>query len=77
MKTIGIKQSGSSDQLSIIERDKPELGKGDLLIKVAAAEVNRTDILTRERETDEPENVRLGVEGGHLISLASTFVVIW
>ena len=62
MKTIGIKQSGSSDQLSIIERDKPELGKGDLLIKVAAAGVNRTDILTRERETDEPENVRLGVE---------------
>ena len=62
MKPIGIKQSGSSDQLSIIERDKPELGKGDLLIKVAAAGVNRTDILTRERETDEPENVRLGVE---------------
>ena len=50
MKTIGIKQSGSSDQLSIIERDKPELGKVDLLIKVAAAGVNRTDILTRERE---------------------------
>ncbi len=62
MKTIGIKQSGGSDQLSIIERDKPELGKGDLLIKVAATGVNRTDILTRERETDEPENVRLGVE---------------
>lgn len=62
MKTIGIKQSGGSDQLSIMERDKPELGKGDLLIKVAATGVNRTDILTRERETDEPENVRLGVE---------------
>lgn len=62
MKTIGIRQSGGSDQLSIIERDKPELDKGDLLIKVAAAGVNRTDILTRERETDEPENVRLGVE---------------
>ncbi len=62
MKTIGIKQSGGSDQLYIMERDKPELGKGDLLIKVAATGVNRTDILTRERETDEPENVRLGVE---------------
>ncbi|MGP6147274.1 NAD(P)H-quinone oxidoreductase [Jeotgalibaca sp. A122] len=62
MKAIGIKQPGGSDQLQLIERDRPELNKGDLLIKVEAAGVNRTDILTRERDTDAPENVRLGVE---------------
>lgn len=62
MKAIGIKQPGDSSQLQLMERDKPELKKGDLLIKVEAAGVNRTDILTRQRDTDTPENVRLGVE---------------
>ncbi|MGP6138545.1 NAD(P)H-quinone oxidoreductase [Jeotgalibaca sp. A127] len=62
MKAIGIKQPGGSNQLQLIERDKPKRSKGDLLIKVEAAGVNRTDILTRERDTDTPENVRLGVE---------------
>lgn len=62
MKAIGIKNAGDSSQLEIIEREKPVRGAGELLIKVAAAGVNRTDILTRERKTDAPEDVRLGVE---------------
>lgn len=62
MKAIGIKKAGDSSQLELIERDKPTVDAGELLIKVAAAGVNRTDILTRERKTDTPKDVRLGVE---------------
>lgn len=62
MKAIGIRNAGDSSQLEIIERKKPTIEAGELLIKVAAAGVNRTDILTREIKTDAPEDVRLGVE---------------
>lgn len=62
MKAIGLKQPGGAEQLEWVDRPLPELNPGDLLIKVAAAGVNRTDILTRERPTDRPEAVRIGIE---------------
>ena len=62
MKTIAIKQAGGADQLKVIELDQPKPQADELLIKVEAAGINRLDLLTRERQTDHPEAVRLGVE---------------
>lgn len=62
MKAVGIKEAGDSSQLILVDRKQPILAKGELLIKVEAAGVNRTDILTRERSTPTPEQVELGIE---------------
>ena len=74
---IAIKQAGSAEHMRSVERDRPKRQAADLLIKVEAAGVNRPDIITRERQTDQPEAVRLGAEGAHLIPFAPTFIVIW
>lgn len=62
MKAVGIKTAGDSSQLVLVDRKQPSLSKGELLIEVEAAGVNRTDILTRERSTHTPEQVELGIE---------------
>lgn len=67
MKAVGIKQSGNSSQLQIIDREVPELKPGEILVEVKAAGVNRTDILARERPTDNPEDVYIGVEVAGII----------
>lgn len=74
---IAIKQAGSAEQMRIVERDRPKRQAADLLIKVEAAGVNRPDVITRERQTDQPEAVRLGAEGAHINPFISAFIVIW
>lgn len=62
MKAISIKKPGGSEQLEIQERPVPSLEEGELLIKVQASAINRTDTLTREnRQLSEPYPI-LGVE---------------
>ena len=51
---IAIKKAGSAEQMHIVERERP---------KRQAAGVNRPDVITRVRQTDQPEAVRLGAEG--------------
>ena len=70
---IAIKQAGSAEQMHIVERNHSKRQASDLLIKVEAAGVNRLDVITRERQTDQPEAVRLGAEGAHLNLLTSMF----
>lgn len=62
MKAITIKQPGGAEQLQLKEYDKPQPQAGELLIKVGAAAVNRTDIITRENGSGPIKSPILGVE---------------
>ncbi len=47
MRAIEITKSGTPDVLQLCERPVPQPGKGEILIKVHAAGVNRPDVLQR------------------------------
>ena len=48
MKTIVIREPGGPDALTVAEAPVPSPGRGEVLIKVAAAGVNRPDVLQRK-----------------------------
>lgn len=48
MRAIHIRQPGNADELQIVIRDKPVPRAGEVLIRVAAAGVNRPDVLQRQ-----------------------------
>lgn len=62
MKAITVKQPGGAEQLQIEEYVKPIPKDGELLIKVKAAAVNRTDIVNRESSSGYLNNPILGIE---------------
>ncbi|GAQ17276.1 beta-ketoacyl-acyl-carrier-protein synthase I [Oceanobacillus picturae] len=62
MKAVVVNQPGGAEQLQVEEVSKPSLGKGELLIKVKAAAINRTDIISREGKSGYMKNPILGVE---------------
>lgn len=62
MRAITFKQPGAVDVLQEIDAPKPHPEKGQLLIKVHTAAVNRTDIMRRESTDQEPPYPILGVE---------------
>lgn len=63
MKAIIVKQPGGADQLALVDHEKPKVNKGQLLIKVHAAAINRTDIIARETGPSYgPSGNILGVE---------------
>lgn len=50
MKAIHITKSGGPEVLQLIDTPKPTIGKSQVLIKVAAAGVNRSDVITRKND---------------------------
>lgn len=62
MKAVSVKQPGSADELIIEDHEKPVAKEGELLVKVKATAINRTDILKRENNRLEPPYPILGVE---------------
>ena len=54
MKVIEIKMPGGPEVLTVAERDMPEAGPGEVLIKVYAAGVNRPDVVQREGRYPPP-----------------------
>jgi NADPH:quinone reductase len=54
MIAIEIKEPGGPDALVPVERPKPIIGEGDVLIKVAAAGVNRPDVMQRQGRYPPP-----------------------
>ena len=62
MKAVIVKKPGGPEQLEVIELPIPKLEEGELLIRVHAAAVNRTDIITREGKIGYAVNPILGVE---------------
>ena len=55
MKYIGLRASGGADQMYLAQGPIPECGSHDLIVKVAAAGINRPDILQREGLYDPPK----------------------
>lgn len=62
MRAITFKHPGTADVLQEIAAPKPIPEKGQLLIKVHTAAVNRTDIMRRESMDQKPPYPILGVE---------------
>ncbi|MCG3419863.1 NAD(P)H-quinone oxidoreductase [Oceanobacillus jordanicus] len=62
MKAVVVNQPGGAEQLQLEEVSKPSHRKGELLIKVKAAAINRTDIISREGKSGYMKNPILGVE---------------
>lgn len=54
MKVVDVKAPGGPEQLAIVEREKPGVGANDVLIHVAAAGLNRADILQRKGAYPSP-----------------------
>ncbi|MFA5938936.1 MAG: NAD(P)H-quinone oxidoreductase [Sinimarinibacterium sp.] len=48
MKAIEIRESGDADVLQLCDRNRPSPGRGEVLIRVGAAGVNRPDVLQRQ-----------------------------
>ncbi|WML52233.1 NAD(P)H-quinone oxidoreductase [Neobacillus sp. PS3-12] len=62
MKGVIVKIPGGPNQLDLVEVPIPKPNEGELLIRVHAAAVNRTDILTREGKIGYLRNPILGIE---------------
>ena len=54
MIAIEIREPGGPDVLVPVERPKPVIGEGDVLIRVAAAGVNRPDVMQRKGQYPPP-----------------------
>lgn len=72
MKAIIVKQPGGADQLVISDQPKPTPKEDELLIKVKAAAINRTDIVTRESESRYLDAPILGVEVAGVVEESGT-----
>ena len=48
MRAIRIKEAGGPEQLQLCHIDTPKIGDNEVLVEVAAAGVNRPDILQRQ-----------------------------
>jgi NADPH2:quinone reductase len=55
MTVIGIKEPGGPEVLVPEQRDVPKPGKGEILVKVAAAGVNRPDVRQRQGSYPPPK----------------------
>jgi putative PIG3 family NAD(P)H quinone oxidoreductase len=54
MRAIGIKEPGGPEVLEVEERAVPEPGEGEILVAVAAAGVNRPDVMQRKGHYPPP-----------------------
>ncbi|MEN0056741.1 MAG: NAD(P)H-quinone oxidoreductase [Mucilaginibacter sp.] len=71
MKAIIITQPGKPSVLQIAERPKPTFSVNEVLIKVAAAGINRPDVLQRQGKYPPPANVVQDIPG---LEIAGTIV---
>ncbi|UZD47708.1 NAD(P)H-quinone oxidoreductase [Peribacillus frigoritolerans] len=62
MKAVVVKEPGGAEQLLFKDFSKPVPGKGEILIKVKASAINRTDIVSREGKSGYMANPILGIE---------------
>src|SRR5689334_22913195 len=78
MRAIEIAEPGGPDVLRMVERDVPRIGAKDVLIRVAAAGVNRPDLLQREGKYPAPSGVTdiPGLEVSGEVVMVGTDVVV-
>ncbi|TPW27614.1 NAD(P)H-quinone oxidoreductase [Pararhizobium mangrovi] len=55
MRAVSIREPGGPEVLRLGERERPEPGEGELLVRVRAAGVNRPDVFQRQGRYDPPE----------------------
>ena len=74
MRAVSIREFGAADVLQPVRVALPEIGAGDVLIKVAAAGVNRPDVLQRQGNYPVPRDASPlpGLEvAGEIVALGS------
>jgi NADPH2:quinone reductase len=79
MLAIAIREPGGPDVLVPVERPIPQPGPADLLIKVAAAGVNRPDVLQRQGRYAPPQGVTdiPGLEVAGTVAAVGSAVTGW
>ena len=79
MKYIDHGRGGDADVLQLAERDMPEVGAGEVLIRVAYAGVNRPDVLQRMGSYPPPRGASpwLGLEGSGGVAAVGQGVPEW
>lgn len=80
MRVIGLAGFGGSDVLRIAEAEMPQPGKGEVLIRVAAAGVNRADLHQRQGHYPPPPGASeiLGLEvAGEIVALGAGVEQRW
>lgn len=80
MKAIVITQPGTPDVLKLADVPKPELKPGEVLIKVAAAGVNRPDVAQRKGVYPPPPGAPQDIPGLEVAGVIETVgpeVTIW
>jgi putative NAD(P)H quinone oxidoreductase, PIG3 family len=79
MKYIDHGRGGDADVLRLAERDLPEVGAGEVLIRVAYAGVNRPDVLQRTGSYPPPRGAspHLGLEVAGVVAAVGQGVPEW
>jgi NADPH:quinone reductase len=63
MKAIVIKKPGGPEVLQLEEREKPEPGKGEVLVRIQAAGLNQADIVQRQGKYPAPPEFPQDIPG--------------
>jgi len=71
MKAVIITQPGPPEVLQLAERPKPEISAGEVLIKVAAAGVNRPDVAQRKGHYPPPAGAPQDIPGLEIAGVIS------
>ena len=79
MKVVEIITVGSSEGLAVCDRPVPAVTSGELLVKVAAAGVNRADIMQRLGHYPPPSGASdiLGLEVSGTVAVVGSGVAEW
>ena len=79
MRTIVVKAPGNADSMHVVEISRPAPKPGEVLIKVAAAGVNRADIVQRKGHYPPPAGITdiLGMEVSGYVAATGTNVARW
>src|SRR5690625_2646316 len=69
MKAVLVKEPGGTEQMQLVEVEKPKPNKEEVLVKVKASAVNRADLVKRvgKYPNQAKEDIRLGLEVSGII----------
>src|SRR5699024_794085 len=69
MKAVLVKEPGGTEQMQLVEVEKPKPNKEEVLVKVKASAVNRADLVKRvgKYPNQAKEDISLGLEVSGII----------